>query len=367
MSKRHLTLAAVLALVAAACGGAAEPTTTTGGEPTSITAPETTTTTSSPVETVLLSYALSSGDELHYEVALDQHIELSASGDPSIMGDGEVPGEAAVDLSGTAEFTHVVSDGPEPGTYEVHITGEFTDIAVKGIVDGEEVDSSEVPEFAAIEPVDVTLIVDEKGRPVTSGGIEDPLAGIFGGMGAMGGNAPAPGLDIGQFVGPALPDEEVGVGDTWSDEIEVPGLGGDPIVTNVTSTVTGVDQVEGIDVLVIETSSTTSPIEFDLAELFAGMFGGFLPEEATDTEKAELDAMLDQLRFLMTIDDATAETTSRFDVEAGLARQTETRSGATIKMDMNVPDETTGELAGFVMEMSLDQDITYRLLSVTDA
>jgi hypothetical protein len=32
-------------------------------------------------------------------------------------------------------------------------------------------------------------------------------------------------------------------------------------------------------------------------------------------------------------------------------------------MDMNVPDETTGEMAGFVMDMTLDQDITYRLIS----
>jgi hypothetical protein len=32
-------------------------------------------------------------------------------------------------------------------------------------------------------------------------------------------------------------------------------------------------------------------------------------------------------------------------------------------MDMNIPDETSGEMVGFVMDMSLDQDITYRLTS----
>jgi hypothetical protein len=34
---------------------------------------------------------------------------------------------------------------------------------------------------------------------------------------------------------------------------------------------------------------------------------------------------------------------------------------------MNVPDDTTGEMAAFVMDMTLDQDITYRLISGPDA
>jgi hypothetical protein len=32
-------------------------------------------------------------------------------------------------------------------------------------------------------------------------------------------------------------------------------------------------------------------------------------------------------------------------------------------MDLNIPDEETGEMVGFVMEMSLDQDMTFRLIS----
>lgn len=366
MSKRHLSLLAGLALVVAACGGAAGSSTSAGGDPTSTSAPEASTTTAPAVEAVLLSYALSSGDEFQYEVGLDQHIVLAATGDASLMGDEEIPGNAEIDLTGTATFSHTVSDGAEPGTYEVHITGEFTDVAVTGTVDGESIDSAEAPEFASIDPVDVTVVVDENGKPVTPEGGEDPLGGIFGDLGAMGSGLAAPGLDLGQFVGPALSDEEVSVGDTWSDEIEVPGLGEDPIVTSVSSTVTGVDQVDGIDVFVIDTTTSTSLIEFDLAEFFGGMFGAFLPEEATDEEKAELEAMLADLRFLMTIDGATADTKTFFDAEAGLARRALTTSATNISMDMNVPDEETGEMVGFAMDMSLDQDVTYRLLSATD-
>src|SRR3970040_1724685 len=115
--KRFLSLVALLALGLVACGGDIS-------NPTSTAADAVTTTTPPAVDAVLLSYSLAAGDEYRYEVGLDQHIELQATGDPSLMGDEEMPGDAAVDLAGTATFTHVVSEGPEPGTFEVHITGE---------------------------------------------------------------------------------------------------------------------------------------------------------------------------------------------------------------------------------------------------
>jgi hypothetical protein len=65
---------------------------------------------------VLLSYTLTAGDEFHYEVAIDQHIEMSAEGDAAVMGEEEMPGSASIDLSGTGNFTQVVSAGPSEGT-----------------------------------------------------------------------------------------------------------------------------------------------------------------------------------------------------------------------------------------------------------
>jgi hypothetical protein len=354
--KRQLSILAALALVLAACAQTSGGSTTTSTE-------DTTTTTTPPVEAVLLSYSLSAGDEYQYEVDLNQHIELNTTGDPSLMDGEEVPGEASVDLAGTATFTHVVSVGPEPGTFEVHITGEFGGLTVTGTVDGEPFESEEAPDFASLDPIDVTVVVDEQGNLVEQdlSGAEDPLAGMFGDLGPLGGGAPAPGLDPGKFVGPSFSDEEVAVGDTWTDEIETPGFGEDPVVTSITSTVTGTEDLDGTEVYVIETNSTTSLIEFDLAEFFAGMFGAFA-EDATAEEAAELDAMLDQLQFLIRVDGTTAHSQTWFDVEAGLARQSETTSSTEISMDMNVPDETTAEMVGFVMDMSLDQDITYRLI-----
>jgi hypothetical protein len=170
-------------------------------------------------------------------------------------------------------------------------------------------------------------------------------------------------LDPGQFVGPPLPDEEVTVGDTWTDEIETPGLGEDPITTSISSTVTGVEELDGAEVLVIDSDATTSLIEFDLAEFFAGMFGAMAPDGTSTEETAEFEAMMDQLQFLISVDGSTADSTTWFDAEAGLAKQSETTAATNISMDMNIPDEETGEMSGFVMDMTLDQDVTYRLIS----
>jgi hypothetical protein len=360
MSKRVLGLLAVLALVVAACGGG------TASSTTAAPAPEQTSTTPPPAaEAVLLSYTLTAGDEFHYEVAIDQHIEMSAEGDAAVMGEEEMPGSASIDLSGTGNFTQVVSAGPSEGTYEVHLTGEFSDVSVTGTVDGEPVDSSEVPEFAAIEPIDVTFVVDEQGKVVGDGAdADDSMAGMLGGLGALGEGGAVPGLDFGQFIGIPLSDQEVTVGDTWTEEVEIPGMmAEEPIVTTITSEVTGVDEVAGAEVFVIATETATSPIEFDMAEFFAGMFGAFTPQDATEEEVAEMEAMLAELRFLISIEGSISESTTLFDPEAGLARQVDTTGATDISMDMNVPDEETKDMVGFVMNMNLDQVVSFKLTS----
>jgi len=359
MTKRSLTLIAALALVVASCGGAVQDTTTTG-------APDVETTTTAPaVEAVLLSYSLAAGDEFQYEVTIDQHIEMSAEGDESTMAEEEMPGSASIDLSGTGTFTQVVSDGPTAGTYEVHITGDFTDVSVTGTVDGEPVDSSETPDFAEIDPVDVTVVVDEQGKLVEDSATgQDQLGSDLFGLGGLGGDGSVPGLDLGRFIGIPLSDQEVTVGDIWTEEIETPGMMDvEPIVTTVTSEVTGVEETGDVEVFVIETTTSTSPIEFDLAQFFAGMFGAFMPDGASDEEKAEMETVLAELRFLISIDESTSESATRFDPAAGLARQVDSTSATNIAMDINFPDEETNEMVGFVVNMTLDQDISYRMIS----
>lgn len=370
MRIRTLSLIAVLALVVAACSpstDAAEPSTTESQ-------PDSTTSTSQAEESagaddaVLLSYKLVAGETYTYDVGIDQRIEMTTEGDTSALGDEEIPGEMAINLTGTTTFSHSVADGPEPGTYQVSIKGDFTDLAVTGTVDGAPIEDTELPDFADLEPIDVTVVVDEQGNIIPQ---DDEFGDLFGGeLGGLSdlGQFAGPGMDPGRFVGPPFSEEEVTVGDTWSETIELPGLmTDDPITTEVNSEVVRSDTVDGHEVLVIDTQSVTSMIEFDLGQFLFGFFTAFVPDDVTDEETAELDALMEDLRFLFIIDETASNLTTWFDAEAGFARMAEFDSSTHFVMDINMPDDETGELIGLVMDMSIAQDITYHLTDAAGA
>src|SRR5690606_7634386 len=129
MRTRTVTLLTVLALLAVACsGGSSDVPGTTGAD-------DPGTTVAGP-EAMLLSYSLEAGTTNTYEVDMDQTIEMTATGDSTAMGDEGLPGELSINMVGTSIFTHTVSEGPEPGTFEVHIVGDFSDLTFSGTVDG---------------------------------------------------------------------------------------------------------------------------------------------------------------------------------------------------------------------------------------
>lgn len=353
-------LIAALTLVLAACSGS-----TTGESPTTAggSGGESTTTTQAvpAAEEMLLTYSLAAGDTFVYDVAINQNIEMSSEGEGSSLGDEELPGSASVQLTATGTFTFEVADGPEPGTYAVTITSNLTDVTATGTVDGEAIDSDETPEFAEIEPVSVTVIVDDQGNVIPdSAAAEDPFGDLLGGLGGMGPGA-IPGAELGQFFGPPFPDDEVAVGDTWSDTFDTPGFGTEPFSTSVTSTVTREDTVDGVDVLVVDSDVVVEAFEFDLGDFFVGLFSGFLPEDASAEEQAEIDALIENLRFVMSFEESGSQSTTYFDPEAGISRQFDVTSSSVIEMDINFPDEETGELIGFVMDMAIDQTVSHKL------
>jgi hypothetical protein len=370
MRTRTFTLLAVISLVLAACstgGDTGDDTTATTDAP----AETTTTTEAAGPEAVQLSYSLEPGMSFSYEVDLNQVIDLTADGDASAMGDEEIPGEMSLNLSGTAVMTHSVDEGPEPDTFAIDITGDLSDLEVSGTIDGEPVSGEEIPDFATMEPIDVTIVVDEQGNiiPEDSTGLGEDFLGGMGGLGGLDALGQlGPGGDAGQFVGPPFTEEEVTVGDTWSETVEVPTMpGSDPMTTQVDNEVVSTETIEGNEVFVIETTTTTSPIEFDLAEFFAGFMSAFVPEDATEEERAELEAITEELRFAFSVDETVANLTTWFDHEAGLTRQAEFDNSTHIVFDINVPDEETGDMVEFAMDMTVTSDIAYLLTEASGA
>lgn len=362
MRLRLLALFVLLALVVVACGGVAEETTTTHSE---------TTTTEAVIdapEAVLLSYSLEAGQTWEYEVGLDQHLDVSASGDASFLGDEEFPGEASLNLVGTTTFSYSVADGPEEGTYEVTIIGDFSDLEVTGTLDGEPIDATDLPEFAEMAPVDVTVVVDEQGNIIVDDEVfGDVLGGGLDGLGGLG-DMTAPGMDPGRFVGPPFADREVTIGDSWSETIETPMFPGDePIITQIDSEVTGTDTLDGVEVFLIDTTSTTSMIEFDLAQFLVGFFQAFTPEDATAGEQAEIDAIVEDLEFLFVIDETVSNMSTWFDTDAGITRKALFDSSTDLTIDLNLPDDDSGDMVALGVEMSITQAITYRLVGSPEA
>ena len=371
MGIRTLTSLAVIALLLAACSTGDDTTGTTDTLATTTTTTEVATTEVATPEAVQLSYSLEPGMSFSYEVDQNQTIDMTAEGDASAMGDEEIPGEMSVNLNGTVVMTHSVAEGPEPDTYAVNITGDLSDLEITGTMDGEPVSDEEIPDFATMEPIDATIVVDEQGNiiPDDSTGLGEDFLGDMGGLGGLDALGQlGPGGDAGQFVGPPFSEEEVTVGDTWSETIEVPTMpGDDPITTQVDSEVVSSETIEGNETFVIETTTTTSPIEFDLAQFFVGFMSAFLPEDATEEERAELEAITEELRFAFSVDETVANLTTWFDHEAGLARQAEFDNATRVVFDINVPDEETGEMIEFAMDMTVTSDIAYRLTEASGA
>lgn len=357
MRIRTLTFLAIFALVVAACSGG-----TAGEDATTTTqAAETTTTLDAP-EAMKLSYELEPGTSHTYEVTMNQQIDMAAEGNGAALGEEDIPEDMSVGVVGTTTFTYEVSEGPEPDTFEIHITGDFGDLEFSGTVDGEDFTGEELPDFAEMEPVDVTVVVDSQGNVIPDeSGLGDDFFGDLGGLDML--ENLGSGAGGGQFVGPPFSDEDVTVGDTWSETIEVPGMaGGDMFTTQIDNVVTATETIDGAETFVIETTTTTSAIEFDLAEFFLGFMFAFLPEDASDEEVAEMEELAEQIKFLFNIDETTTDLTTWFDPGLGLARQADFANETHLVMDIAMPDEESGELVEFSMDMTIDQDISYRLV-----
>lgn len=364
MPKRSLLLITSLTLVLAACGGTADTTTdATDPAPTSTTEPQVAT-----PEATRLSYSLVPGATFAYEVEIDQRMELTTTGDASALGEEGVPGEFTMEISGTSTFNYAVADGPEEGTFAVTISGDLTGLDFTATLDGEPADPDDVPDFAGVGPFEVTLIVDEQGNPVTDDDdFDDLFGGIFGGLEGLGSLGTAD-LELGRFFGPPLSDDEVEVGDSWSETIETPMFDDDdPVTTTFESQVSRADSLDGVDVLVIETTVTTSAISFDLAEFIIGMFEAFLPPEAGEEELAELEAITSQLRWLIEVDASVSTMTTWFDPDSGTSRMAQFSGANQMVMDMNIPDEDTGEMLSFGLVMKMSQTMGYRLVGASDA
>ncbi|NOY56908.1 MAG: hypothetical protein GXP34_13130 [Actinobacteria bacterium] len=159
---RTRILIVALALIATACAsGAAQTTTTSTTTPT--TAP---TTTTLPAEPVLYTYSYAAGDSHTYDIDLDQHITMDTTveGDLGLLGTQDSPSSVDVRTNIAGSLTYDISEGPEPDTTALHITGVFDELAVEGTIDGVPASSHDLDDGTVPNLIDARH--DHHPRPV---------------------------------------------------------------------------------------------------------------------------------------------------------------------------------------------------------
>ena len=342
---------AALLLLVSACASPAPTTETTA-------APAPATTAAAP-ETVALTYRYQPDSQLAYRVQVDQEISIHAEGDAGSVGTGELPLDGDVQTAVETLMSYQVFPGPIDGTTELVVTALFEDVAVTGTMNGEAFSPSQDDlGVSAMAPIDATFIVDETGKIVSSS--LDGLGNVFtGGFQALQGLGQE---NLSRPIGPRFPDRELSIGDSWTDEETVDGPSG-PITTRSTHTVTGTEDVDGVETFVIESVADVEAFEIDFTEIFRAMFQGMLSFDNGEGTDAVAE-VIDQLEFRIAVAPSRATATTWFDATAGLVRRAEMHSSTALNMTFRGPDETTGEIVGFALEMDLDQSARFDLESV---
>src|SRR5690606_21968150 len=205
VAPRIFALVLVVAFVAG-CTGDEEP-----APASSVTAPPTT-----EVPRQEYSYGFEVGQELEYRLDLERRIVIESEGTGQEGVVGDLPGQADAMVIASGLFTYTIGQGPQEGTYLVAIQGDYDRVEVTGTIDGETVeDPGQAAELLSLGPESTTLVVDSAGHVLES---------VWGGAPE---DSSTPGTSGGAagFMGPILPPDPLGMGETWGETFTEMALG----------------------------------------------------------------------------------------------------------------------------------------------
>lgn len=299
-----------------------------------------------------LSYALSPGSDLTYAMDMTMDMTMEMDGMDGLDLDGPI--EMGMDMEGITKFS--IEDGEAAGTYDVtmSVSGlEFTRLSMKGA--GQDMDFDDpatINSMLANDDVlgdEVRYTIDEKGNVLSlrAGGVEIDPSALFGGDMLSGMNN-----GMSQLFGPALPDGDIAVGDTWSNEYEVP-LPGEGVMARATNKIVGEETINGTPVLVIETKTTMDPISMNLADMMA------LADDVAGSDDpfgaAGMDEFLGSLEMSMTMTIGEATTKVWFDPVSGTSLRQEFQG--SVDMDIEMSGMPGMDATTMVMQMVMDGEL----------
>ena len=323
-----------------------------------------------------IAYAYEPDTRLTYRMEVngttDVEVDVPASLGESTSGRLEIVGET--------DLAYLIGPGPDDGTFEIRMTADFTELSVTGDL-GDEVLPLPGLALGDLPAVDLTVIVDERGTileypSLGIEGLDDPLEEILAGLGlAESLDFSGLGANVNGPLGPVFPaDRPLDVGSAWTDRTES-RVGDLTIVTDYAHEVTDITELNGIEVVVVETTATVGGFEINLAEMMGAMLAGLENADAgeglggMDFEEAGglLISALGGLQMSVKAAPAVTETTTWISLDraadglaAGIVRQAAARSSGTVTTEITVPDETGAGVA-VTVRAEYAQDVRFTL------
>lgn len=334
---------------------------------------------------VAIAYAYQPDTRLTYRVEVDGTIDVEADV-PADLGESTT---GRLGIAGETDLTYLIGPGPDDGTFEIRLTADFAELSVTGDLGDLGDEALPFPgldlgdALGDLPAVDLTVIVDERGAilersPLAVTGLGQSFDDILAGSGlAESLDMTGLGANVNGPLGPIFPaDRPLDVGSAWTDRTES-RVGDMAIATDYAHEVTGVAELDGAEVVVVETVATVGGFEIGLADLVESVladleaggpgggeadmgFGGMDLEEM-------LVMVLGGLQMSVGAAPAVAETTTWISLDrtaagpaAGIVRQAVTRSSGTVRTEFTVPGETD---AGFTVTVRTEyaQDVRFTL------
>lgn len=304
----------------------------------SVTAPSTT-----EVPRQEYSYGFEVGQVLEYRLDLERRIVVDSEGTGQEGVVGDLPGQADAMVTASGLFTYTIGQGPQEGTYLVAIQGDYEEVEVTGTIDGEIVeDPGQAAELLSLGPESTTLVVDSAGHVLESvwgGGPEDSSTpGTSGGASG--------------FMGPILPPDPLGMGETWGETFTEMAMGAAEVDGVLEGRLAGPGENGEV---IFENVKTTAAGDIDMAPLYRD----FLTSTADEGEEVE---GLEELVFRIAIDPSETRTTGWLDSERGLPLRTMVETTSLTSTETRLPDPDTAEMQSFETSIAIEQTLTYELV-----
>lgn len=334
---------------------------------------------------VAIAYAYQPDTRLTYRVEVDGTIDVEADV-PADLGESTT---GRLGIAGETDLTYLIGPGPDDGTFEIRLTADFADLSVTGDLGDLGDEALPFPgldlgdALGDLPAVDLTVIVDEQGAilersPLAVTGLGQSFDDILAGTGlAESLDMTGLGANVNGPLGPIFPaDRPLDVGSAWTDRTES-RVGDMAIATDYAHEVTGVAELDGVEVVVVETAATVGGFEISLADLVESVLADL---EAANPGGGEADMgfggmdleemlvmVLGGLQMSVGAAPAVAETTTWISLDrtaarpaAGIVRQAVTRSSGTVRTEFTVPGEAD---AGFTVTVRTEyaQDVRFTL------